>query len=72
MKTERLTLFTTVLAKLVLVVSERTVQGRQFSQLVSLVIVLSFRCRCGLADNLSVNVYFIASSGTHRLDNPIN
>lgn len=43
-----LTLFTTVLTQLVLVVSQGTVQRREFSQLISLVIVLPFRCRRGL------------------------
>jgi len=43
-----LTLFTTVLTKLVLVISEGTVEGRKFSKLVSLVVVLSFGSRSSL------------------------
>ena len=41
---EVLTLFTTVLTKLVLVISEGTVEGSKFSKLVSLVVVLTFGC----------------------------
>lgn len=39
---------TTVLASLVLVVTERTVKGRKLTQLVALKLVLAFRNRCSL------------------------
>lgn len=38
-----LTLFTTVLTQLVLVISQGTVQGSEFTQLITLVIILTFR-----------------------------
>lgn len=42
------TLFTTILTQLVLVVSQSTVQRGEFSQLISLVVVLAFWGRGGL------------------------
>ena len=38
----------TVLANLVLVVTQCTVKGSKFSKLVALVVVLTFRSRCSL------------------------
>lgn len=45
------TLFSTVLTQLVLIVSQSTVERGQFSQLISLVIVLTFGRRCGGFDD---------------------
>lgn len=45
-------LLTTVLAKLVLVVSEGTVKRGEFSELITLVVVLAFGCRRGGLDDL--------------------
>ena len=56
-----MTLFSTVLTQLVLVVSQRSVQRGEFSQLVSLVIVLTLRGRGGL-QNVSIGT----SAGDYR------
>ncbi len=43
--------FTTILAKLVFVVTKSTVQRSEFSKLIALVIVLTFRRGCSLTMN---------------------
>jgi hypothetical protein len=49
------TLFTAVLTELVLVVSEGTVERREFTELVSFVIVLAFRYGCRLPGEIRTN-----------------
>lgn len=52
------TLFTTVLTQLILVVSQRSVQRGELSQLVSLVVVLAFRSRGGLQNREGDRISF--------------
>jgi len=62
----------TILTDLILVVSEGSVEGSKFAELIAFVIVLTFGCGSGLISKSEQRVEMVRRKGTHGFNNPVD